>query len=375
MLKVTHDELKSLVVEYYNKKLPLLVFGRFGIGKSDTFAQCAKDIAAKKGKQYANWNALSREEKKQVIANPKDYFVLIDIRLSEYDSSDIKGLPVFKDNNSAIEFKTPVWAMFMNMPESDGILFFDEINLAPPLVMSSCYKIIYDRIINESPIAKDWIVVGAGNLDEDRAYTNHVAPPLKDRAGEVELVGATADGWTKWAMKHGIEPRIIGFINFKEGHLYKVDFNDNQKFTTYRGWERVSKLINGVESLDKMGLLVCSAIGEGIGKEFIAFCKISKDIDLPGIIANPARINTLNEMSIKWFITTAVAEKYSKNEVKFDKLMDFSQALDSGDQVELVAYLWKMCASMSKHFKKDFSTSSDTKFTKLFDKYKRYLLD
>lgn len=373
MLQVTHDELSNLITDYYKSKLPLLVFGRFGIGKSDTLKATAKQIAEKKGKKFAEWNALSREGKDEVMSKASEYFVLIDIRLSEYDSSDIKGLPVFKDNSLAIEFKTPVWALFMSKPESDGILFFDEINLAPPLVMSSCYKIIYDRVINESPLGKDWMIVGAGNLDEDRAYTNHVAPPLKDRAGEVELVGANAEGWTKWAIKNGVAPRIIGFINFKESNLYKVDFNDKQKFTTYRGWHRVSKLIHGLEDdFNKMELLTCSAIGEGIGKEFVAFCKISKDIDLPSIIANPEKIRSVHEVSIKWFITTAIAEQYGENKVKFDKLMDVSRVLDDTDNVELVAYLWKLSSALNGKFKKEFTTKVDDN---LFNKYKKYLLD
>ena len=369
MRQVTHDELKELLLRHYDKKISMFVYGRFGIGKSDTVVKSAKDIAAKKGKTFIDWNGVSEEEKSKVFDNPKDYFVLIDIRLAEYDSSDIKGLPIFKSDNKAIEFKVPYWALFMSKPDSDGILFFDEINLAPPLVMSSCYKIILNRVINDMPINPNWGVFGAGNLDEDRAYTNSMAPPLKDRASEVELLNADGDRWTKWALDNGIEPMVIGYINFKPQDLYKVDWNDKQKYTTPRGWERLSKLIHGIDDFNEMELNASSAIGEGIAKGFVAWCKISKQIDLPGILANPEKIKAIEELSVKWFINTAIAENYANNKIKFDKVMGVSKALDEIDNVELVAYLWKMCNGLSKNFKKEFLKNVDDDLVKKYQKY------
>lgn len=376
MEQVTHKELKELVRQYYNKKISLFIMGRFGIGKSESIASVANNIAIEKHRKFVNWNKLTEEEKHEVFNNPKDYFVLIDIRLSEYDSSDIKGLPIFKESNGcqnkAIEFKIPFWALLTTKPDSDGIVFFDEINLAPPLVMSSCYKIIYDRIINDMPISKNWGIFGAGNLDEDRAYTNSIAPPLKDRAGEVELLGATPDSWMEWALEHNINPKIIGYINFKNGALYKVDFNDKQKFTTYRGWgERVSRLLEGINEKDfgTIKLLCSSAIGEGVAQEFVAWLKISQEIDLPSIIAQPNKIKAINDISIKWFINTAIAEQYGNNKIKFEKLMEVSKALDEIDNVELVAYLWKMCAGLNKNFKKEFLRGVDDNLVKKYSKY------
>jgi len=369
MKQVTHDELKSDLLRHYDKKISMFVYGRFGIGKSDTVIKTATDIAAKKGKVFIDWNKISDEEKMNVFNNPKDYFTLIDIRLAEYDSSDIKGLPIFKDDNKAIEFKIPFWALLMAKPESDGILFFDEINLAPPLVMSSCYKIILNRVVNDIPINPNWGVFGAGNLDEDRAYTNSMAPPLKDRASEVELVAPDGDRWTQWAIPNGVEPKVIGYINFKPQDLFKVDFNDKQKYTTPRGWERLSNLIKGVDDFKEMELYASSAISEGVAKSFVAWCKISQQIDLPGILANPEKIKSITELSVKWFINTAVAENYANGKVKFDKVMGISKALDEIDNVELVAYLWKMCNGLTKNFRKEFLKGIDDDLVKKYQKY------
>jgi len=378
MIQIDHDELKELVKDYYKAKTSLFIYGRFGIGKSDTLKASAKELAEEKKKIFVEWAKLTDTQKEEVKAKAEDYFVFIDIRLSEYDSSDIKGLPMFKDDKKSIEFKVPTWALLLENPMSDGVLFFDEINLAPPLVMSSCYKIIYDRIVNESKINDNWGICGAGNLDEDRAYTNNIAPPLKDRCGEVELVGASMDKWMKWGLENGINTRILGFANFKNSVLYVVDFDDKQKFTTYRGWARLSNLINinniinpeGKTDYAKLGLIAKSAIGEGVASEFVAFCKINEQINMEELITKPEKLKQIKEINVLWFVNTALADKYKENKVKFDKVMEVSGIMDEMGYVELVAYLWRMCYGLNKNFKKDFLKITDDK---LVDKYSKYL--
>jgi len=371
MLKVTHIELNNLVKGYYDKKLALFVYGAFGIGKSFCIRDTAKDLAEEKSREFVEWNKLSKEKKQEVYDSPEKYFVLIDERLSEYDSSDIKGLPNFKDDKDTIEWKIPFWAKFLTKPNSDGLLFFDEINLATPLVISSVYKIIYDRVVNDSPINDNWGIIGAGNREEDHAFTHTLPAPVRDRGGEVELISPSIDDWTIWASQNGVDSRIIGFLNFKQSSMNNVDFSDNQKFTTIRGWERLSCLIDGEKAGNRFELVCCSAIGEGIAKEFIAFCKIQEKLNLEDMIKNPDKIKDVEEISIKYFLVSAFAEKYKDNKIKFDVIMKASKVFDGLDNAEFVALLWRLSSSYSKNFKKDFLASKDDKF---IEKYGQYLI-
>jgi len=369
MLKISHTELSSVLKGYYNKKLALFVYGAFGIGKSFCIRDSAKAIATEKNKEFVEWNRLTKEKKQEVFDNSEKYFVLIDERLSEYDSSDIKGLPVFKDEKETIEWKIPFWAKFLTLPKSDGLLFFDEINLATPLVISSVYKIIYDRIVNDSPINENWGIVGAGNREEDRAFTHTLPAPVRDRGGEVELISPSIDDWTIWASQNNIDSRIIGFLNFKSSSMNNVDFNDNQKFTTVRGWERLSCLIGGEKLNNRFKLICCSAIGEGIAKEFIAFCRIQEKLNLNDIIKNPKKIKEIDDISIKYFLVSAFAEKYKDKKIKFDVLMSASKIFDEVGNSEFVALLWRLSKSYSKNFGKDFMASKDDKFIEKYGKY------
>jgi MoxR-like ATPase len=247
MLNVTHKELNELIKEYYKHKISLLVYGRFGIGKSFLVLDTAKEIAKNREREFVEWNNLNEKEKLKLFENPEKYFVFCDIRLSSYDVSDLRGLPIFTDNKKAIEFKIPLWALYMEQKKADGLIFFDEISLSPPLVQSSVYKILYDRQVNESKISDNFLIMGASNLDDERAYVHTLAPPLKDRCGEIELKGSSIENFSEYLIKRKIDSRIIGFLNFKSSNLYKVDFEDNQKYTAYRGWcERVNPLIKDV---------------------------------------------------------------------------------------------------------------------------------
>lgn len=366
--QVNHKELNILVKEYYKAKIPLIVYGRFGIGKSVAIKDTAKELSEKQGRKFVEWNRINEDEKHNILENPKDFFVFIDIRLSEYDSSDIKGLPEFNSGKKSIDFKVPIWALLMEQENSDGILFFDEISLAPPLVISSCYKILHDRIINNSRINKNWGILSATNTDEDNAYTHTLASPLKDRCGEVTLVGASADNWTEWALKNEINSRIIAFINFKSSYLWKVDFNDTQKYATYRAWERVNTLIKDISlnDYDTLQLISSSAICEGIATEFVAFCKISEQVDLKEIVKNPSKLKEIEDIGIRYFIISGIADMYREDKVNMDKIMEISRELDKLNHNEFVALLWRICRAYKESFRKEFLSKIDIK---LAEKY------
>lgn len=379
--KINHEQFGNLIKVYYKqttsegKKIPILAYGTFGVGKSAVVKQTAQEIAQSKGKKFVEWNKMSREDKDKVALNPSEYFILIDIRLSEFDSSDIKGLPDFKNDNSSIEWKIPFWAKILENPQSDGILFFDEINLATPLVISSTYKILYDRVVNDSKINDNWLIMGCGNKDDDRAYTHELASPVRDRGGEVELTPPSSEAWIEWAINKGLDARIIGFLSWKPSNLHSVNFEDGQKFTTERGWERLDALTKGVDDYTTLELVSGTAIGEGIAREYVAFCKIKDSISLDEILKNPKALKEVKEISVKYFLTTALAENYKgKGKVTFENIMAISQVFDEMNNVEFVALLWRLCIKYnSAKFRKDF-TEKDLN-NPIRQKYAKYLMD
>lgn len=374
--QVTHNELKELVDVYYKNKLALYIRGTFGIGKSQVIIEKARELAKERKREFIDWNRVSKADKQKVYENPKQYFVLVDIRLSEYDSSDIKGLPDFASNGDKkearefMEWRSPFFAKLVAKPESDGILFFDEINNSTPLVMMSCYKIILDRVINDERVSKNWLILGAGNLDTDRAFIHQLPAPLQDRFGECELTPPSINDWTNnFAIPNRIDSRIIGYLNFEPSFLHKVDYKDNQKFVTPRGWERLSNLIKGIKNYKSMSLVCQTAIGEGTASKFVAFCKISEKLNLEDYIKHPEKIEKIKGADVKYFLVSAMAERYKDKKIKFDTIIEASKVLEKIKSQEFTALLWRMCLGYdSENFKKDFLNSKETALIERFGK-------
>lgn len=379
MLQLSHKDLKSILRIYYNSKTSLFVQGRFGIGKSVLTKDEAKEIAKEKKREFIEWNKITEDEKNKLFKSPEKYFVYIDIRLSEYSPDDIKGLPMFLSEQRAIEFKIPLWALYLESENSDGFLMFDEINLAVPLVMSSVYKIVYDRVVNQSRIAKNWFIIMAGNTSEDRAYTHEIPPPLRDRCGEVELKVPDIQDWTEWAIKSKINPLIIGYLNYKSSDLWKVNYEDNQKFTTPRSWERLSKLMkdNNIEPSDpdKLLLVGSSALSEGIATQFKAFCKIQDKVNLKEILKNPKKLKDIGQgrenLDIRYFVITAIADWYKDNKATFEDIINITKILDEMNNPEFVALLWKICMSYKPEFEKEFKSADIIEIANKYLKYFR----
>jgi hypothetical protein len=271
-------------------------------------------------------------------------------------------------------WKSPFWTKALEHPKSAGILFFDEVNLAEQSTLKSCFKIFYDRQINEGTISPNWIVLSAGNLESDRSFVQELPYPLKDRVGEVELLEPIHDKWINWALANGLDFRIIGFIQFSPSKLRVVDYDDNQKPTTQRGWELLSNLIKDEFDYDELSLIIGTRIGEGVAKEFLAFCKINDTIQLDKIIQNPSELKVIKAIDIKYFLVSAIAEHYAKgNKVDFKKLLEISQALEQSENPEFITLMWRIASKYNPtKFRKDYQTKELDNPLKL--KYNQYLI-
>lgn len=175
-IKVTHAQLEAVIIKYYEAKRALFCWGTMGIGKSWIVRDAARKIAKAMDKKFT-------EDLSHI--NDEDYFVVVDVRLSQCDPSDLRGIPVWDKGKNAT-----VWLPPSTFPRSGyGIILFDELNLAPPLVQASAYQFILDRSLGEYVVPEGYSVIAAGNRLEDRASLLELvgSPPIMNRFTHVEL--------------------------------------------------------------------------------------------------------------------------------------------------------------------------------------------
>lgn len=303
-VEVTHSELKYMIKLYFKAKKALFVWGATGIGKSQTVRQAALELAQELRKEYTDDIAdVGNEEK----------FVVIDIRLSQLDPSDLRGIPVFnKDAQST------VWLPPDYFPrKGQGIIFFDELNLAAPLIQASAYQLILDRRLGSYKIPQGYMLIAAGNRLEDRASVFEMAAPLKNRFGHLQLNIPSTEAWTKWAVEHNIDMRIIGFLNFRRTALFQFDSKLKENaFSTPRSWQHCSELIKDISS-DNIGLiqqLASTQIGVGTAGELSTFIRIKDRLKpMEYYLKNPDECELPQESTqadLVWALITSLAEHY-----------------------------------------------------------------
>lgn len=367
--KVNHEQLKDIIKRHYELtergiNAPAFVWGSFGIGKSYSVREIGYEIAKEKGLKYS--------DDFQHI-NDEGYFNVLVIPLHQYDVSEIKGIP-FPDKE---EGTTKFFKSNLLPRKGQGIIFFDELNLAPPLVQSNAYQLILDRKLGDYEVPDGYLVIGAGNTAEDFAHTFDFANPLKNRfAGHYLLNIPSAEEWVRnFAVEHKLDERIIAFLLFRDDLLFTFNPNREQSehiaIATPRTWEFASMKIEGIETEgneELIEILVGSAVGTEVAREFMAFLKLQKNYDIAKIFRNPDTFEAPNEISEIYAFISASISYYTKNqtnenaETLLKLLMKF--------RAEHVAWAFSLAKTKDKDFvKKVAKTKVWTEFSRNFIKY------
>lgn len=376
-IKLDHKELEDHIERYMDEGISLFIHGTTGIGKSQTVLKIAREQAENKDKELIRWDKASKEKKNEVANNPEPFFLLIDKRLSQMDPTDLRGIPDLNGHDT-VEWKPPIWLKAISQDKAKGILFLDELNLAPPSIQSSAYQIINDHSLDEFPINKDVSIIAAGNRKSDKANVFDMAKPLQNRFGHCTLKVPSVDKWIDWAIEHDIDDRIIAYVKFKNDSLFKFDPNSkNNAFPTPRSWgEFCSPLIENIPddsqaNRKKIKRLASSAIGSGVATQFVAFLKVRDKINLEDFLKNPKKAGGLNQLDLKYSLLSLLAEWYNKNYKKKDlkKIIDIAEHLED----EFAILMLRM--SKKKHpssFKNNLGKIE--KVNEFAKKYAKYLL-
>ncbi len=317
---MNHPKLKKIIEITYQAKKPLFIEGAVGIGKSYSVKQFAKEQALKEQREFIEWNAF--KDKHLLKENPEKYFVFADIRASQLDASDVRGLPFA--TNGSIEWKIPAVFDVFTRDNLHGVIFFDEINLAPPLIQSSLYQIILDRQVGEKSLNPDVFLVGAGNPADDVANVFEFSTALKNRFVYVVLDIPTINEWTSWALENNIDKRIISFLQFKKDYLHGklANINEKNNFPTPRSWHFLSDLIKEIDDLDIIRELSIGCVGQQVGVEFTAFIELEKKLNIKDYLKNPKKLKEL-KMNEKYALLTSALNYALENKKQTKEIIDF----------------------------------------------------
>ena len=238
------EELKSYLdrIIANNIQISTMIWGAPGIGKSSVVSQLATEHQLE----------------------------FIDIRLSQLAPTDLRGLPVAENGISK-------WFPPEFLPtKGKGILFLDEINMAPPVMQGMAQQLILDRQVGSYIVPDGWFIWAAGNRKEDRAGVFDMPAPLANRFLHLQ-VEPDFESFKAYALATGIHEQTISFLSFRPSLLHKIDPHQ-PAWCSPRSWVMASQL-------HSVGLDLAPAIGVAANSEFQAFIDLYRQLpDLQRIL-------------------------------------------------------------------------------------------
>lgn len=209
---------------------------------------------------------------------------LIDIRLSQMEPTDLRGIPFRK--GELVEWSIPSVLPDAGRHGPAGILFLDEITSAPPTVSAAAYQLILDRRLGEYQVPAGWVIFAAGNRQGDRGVTYAMPAPLANRFTHYE-VEVNLDDWVDWAHNEGIDPRVIAFLRFRPDLLFSFDpAHTPIAFPSPRSWEFAHRALQKFDRTDLLADALMACVGQSAGLELKTFVdNMAQMPDIDAIVA------------------------------------------------------------------------------------------
>lgn len=327
------------------KKRAIMIWGPPGIGKSRLVADTASILEIR----------------------------LEDQRLSQFDPADIRGL-VDILNHTKTTWKPPDW-----LPDNGaGIVFLDEINLAPPSVQASAYQLVLDRKVGNYKLPDEWMVVAAGNRIGDRANVFPLAKPLANRMAHVYLKPPNDDDWLPWAVDNQIDPRQIAFIKCMPSALFKFDPDSAEDaFPTPRTNELASDMIKPYPdaSPDRLQFLEAPWIGMGMAIQFAGFMKMTEKVDFQAILEGKEDLPD-RDLYYPMISECAMYLRKKKTEDTLEKIINLAEKMSTSPQYKSPEFAITML-SLAKAIDPDWFIKKSkpiTTFKKYADHYVKFLI-
>ena len=199
-----------------NAKLPVLIRGRHGVGKS----QIVYQVAESRG------------------------LPVIERRASQMTEGDLMGIPDTAEvgGRTATIWNAPDW--LVTACTQPVVLFLDEVDRATIEVRQGLFELTDSRKLNGWHLHADTLIVAAVNGGEHGAQyqVGEMDPAELDR-WTVFDVEPSCEDWLNWA--NGLVNGLVwDFINQNRNHLeHEGDFEPNKVYPSRRSWARFNDTV------------------------------------------------------------------------------------------------------------------------------------
>jgi MoxR-like ATPase len=275
----TNQPLFKLLHGLYYTKVPVVIFGNVGIGKTSAIKQLGKVLGV---------TTITKSSSKITDVDLGGIPYLIDV---VDDGAVVNTDSVNVNTHKEVRISVPTFSKALNK-DPNGILFFDELCTASIDIQKQMLSLIQDCELNDFSIPESTFRVCAanysnvqGNKQLSLALNNRLCHIHVDANPDTFLKGFVS-GFTNYELakinsEHDAEKKLIQYKiaieNFLTIHPNYIcdqpdDITDeyNQAFPTPRAWENVAKVLSILDQNDPdyIDTIICGIVGDGIGKLF-----------------------------------------------------------------------------------------------------------
>jgi hypothetical protein len=309
------SELLALLAATIAAKLPILITGAPGIGKTDCVASATQQAGAD-----------------LIISHPV-----------VSDPTDAKGLPwIAEDKQHAtfLPFGEMARALAATTPT---VWFLDDLGQASPAVQASFMQLILARRINGHTLPEHITFVAASNRRTDRAGVQGILEPVKSRFAAIVELEANLDDWCNWAIKAQLPVELLAFLRFRPELLHQ--FNATADLTNSpcpRTWHNAAKLL-ALKLPNKLELAaLAGAVGAGAAAELSAFLGIYRNLpSLDGILLDPDNAIVPSAPNQLYAVSVGLASK--ANQTTFGRIARYAERLAQAGHEEFAVLLLRDC--------------------------------
>lgn len=304
---VTPSELAQELVINFALKIPTLILGKPGIGKTAIVDQV-----------IAEQNLNKKEAK-----------------LNLMESVDVKGLPYLIDTELG---KQTAWSVPDFLPQQSldgefGVIVWEEIMQASKMTQTSTFGIIQEGRKDNWVMPDGWTHVATGNRAEDKSATNEMPAALKSRFATLHLEESIPD-WKKYHYSVGGDPDIAAFIDFMP--QYFCEFNPKlNSWPSPRTWSNLSKRLQKSIDVTRQLAVVSGYVGEEAAAKFIAFQQLKNAAPtIAEIEADPFSCRIPNDVGTQYAVVSTLVQHTTP--VNFQKLIQYSDRYPKELQVSYI---------------------------------------
>ena len=335
----------------------LFIWGAPGIGKTSIIKQVVKELDIK----LATWH------------------------LASTDPTDVRGIPTIENMTpGSVDLKDQrtVTKLPAAFPTSNcengkgGILFFDELNQAKQMILSAALPIILEGEIGEYVLPSMWIVIAAGNREEDLAGGGtRFEAPLSNRFKHLNYAPELLTDFIPYAINNEeMNPDLISFLTFKQEYFHKLN-TDSEKVTkawpSPRSWELASsdEYFKRGDNWDSRPLsrtqleqIYAPRVGREAATAFLAYLDLKEyfnENDVKDVFNKGGKARPLpNDLAQCFAASGSIAgykkgEKFTENEIK--NFLDYTEVqMNSGKKgLETATPLLAWMKTMHPDIKED----------------------